>query len=139
MSVQALRQIEAVLSIPLVRETRPDGGLRITSPELPGLLLSAQDHLRVVSGLEPSIRWLLRDRLDGPITRVAIHADRADIAYQVAQPSSSTSIGKRRTEDCMRPATPSSARPTPVTSNGWRRTAGRWCSYRSISATMRRR
>jgi hypothetical protein len=82
--VHALKPNEAVVVVPLVRETRPDGGLRITSPELPGLLLSAQDHLRVVGGLEASIRWLMRDRLAGPITTVAIHHDHADVSYRAA-------------------------------------------------------
>lgn len=44
----------------LVAERREDGGLRITSPEVPGLVLSGEDPAEVMADVLPAIDALLR-------------------------------------------------------------------------------
>lgn len=40
-------------------EDRPDGGLRVSSEELPGLILSGSNKGQVLSAIEPAVRTLL--------------------------------------------------------------------------------
>ncbi len=82
--MEAFKIDTGVLSVPLVRELRPDGGLRVTSPELPGLLLSNTNHQALLDGLASAISWTARSKVPGRITNVAIYPDHADIQYLAA-------------------------------------------------------
>jgi hypothetical protein len=44
----------------LIAERREDGGLRITSPEVPGLILSHADPAKVMADVLPAIDALMR-------------------------------------------------------------------------------
>lgn len=60
---------------------RPDGGLRVVCDELPGLVLSHQDHALVLTDLVPAIETLVFDKLAAALAR----AERAEKALKTAQ------------------------------------------------------
>ena len=43
-------------------EPRPDGGIRVWSNDLPGLILSGPDRAKVLADIEPAARFLLHKR-----------------------------------------------------------------------------
>lgn len=55
-------------------ERRPDGGLRVYSDELPGLVLSHAEHAAVLADLRPAIEGLLSGSLSAALAR----AERAE-------------------------------------------------------------
>ena len=43
-------------------ENRDDGGIRVWSDDLPGLILSGKDRTKVIADIEPAVRVLLRHK-----------------------------------------------------------------------------
>lgn len=52
----------------LICERREDGGLRVTSPEIPGLVLSGADPREVLRDTAPAIDFLWRALHSKPVT-----------------------------------------------------------------------
>ena len=58
-------------------EDREDGGVRVSSQQLPGFNLSGKDRTRVIAAIEPAVRAMLRHkgiepqhvRIDATFTR----------------------------------------------------------------------
>ena len=50
------------MKIEVWTEPRPDGGIRVWSNDLPGLILSGPDRVKVLSDIEPAARLLLHHR-----------------------------------------------------------------------------
>jgi hypothetical protein len=48
--------------VKVVLEDRPDGGVRVWSNDVPGLCLSGKDRTRIIAGIEPAIRAILRHK-----------------------------------------------------------------------------
>lgn len=44
-------------------EPRPDGGLRVSSPDVPGLVLSGKDPKQVLGDVLPAVQTILADRM----------------------------------------------------------------------------
>ena len=76
---------------------RPDGGMRVTSADVPGLLLGGSDRQRVWAVVGPSVEYLLRVnrgldvlRVVGPMTApalagdVAMHIEHLTVEYRAA-------------------------------------------------------
>ena len=76
---------------------RPDGGIRVTSDDVPGLLLSGSDRQRIWSVVGPSVQHLLRAnsgldvvRVTGPMTPpladgdVAMRVEHLIVEYRAA-------------------------------------------------------
>ena len=55
-------------------EDREDGGLRVTSDELPGLMLSGKNRTQIIFAIEPAVRVLL-ERKSEVFDRLRIDAD----------------------------------------------------------------
>jgi hypothetical protein len=45
--------------VKVIVEDRPDGGVRVWSNDVPGLILSGKDRIRVLGDIEPAVRALL--------------------------------------------------------------------------------
>lgn len=45
--------------IKVMIEDRPDGGVRVWSNDLPGLILSGQNRMKILAAIEPAARALL--------------------------------------------------------------------------------
>jgi hypothetical protein len=59
----------AALSLTVIFERREDGGLSVSSPEVPGFILSShRDADRVLADVQPVLRTLLSERLHCPVT-----------------------------------------------------------------------
>lgn len=67
-AVEAARRLPDSVTIQFAR--RPDGGLRVVCDELPGLVLSHEDHALVLTDLVPAIETLVFDKLAAALARV---------------------------------------------------------------------
>ena len=72
----------AKLNVTVTVTGRPDGGIRVTSDDVPGLLLSGSDRQRIWSVVGPGVESLLRAnrgldvvRVTGPMTPPAADGD----------------------------------------------------------------
>lgn len=48
------------MTITVFLESRPDGGIRVWSDDLPGLILSGRDRTKVIADIEPAAIALLK-------------------------------------------------------------------------------
>lgn len=54
-------------------EDRLDGGVTVSSDELPGLILSGRDRTKIIASIEPAVRALLKHKGHEP-TNLRIEA-----------------------------------------------------------------
>jgi hypothetical protein len=61
----------AMIMINVTCEDRPDGGVRVYSDQLPGLILSGKDRAKVLAGIEPAVKvFLQRQGVDSKRLRI---------------------------------------------------------------------
>lgn len=51
-------------TISVIVEHRPDGGIQVRSDDLPGLILSGSDRMRILASILPAAKALLQHRGD---------------------------------------------------------------------------
>ena len=69
------------VSIALRVEDREDGGVRVRSPDEPGLLLGGVDRGRVLARVPAALRGMLERNRGIRIEQLTLHDDHVDIDY----------------------------------------------------------